>query len=376
MSVRHYLDHASTSPLRPEAAEALARWIDAGGAHGDPSRLHSEALGARHLIETSREQVASLLGVASRQIVFTSGATEAVAAAVFGAVRRRGSGHVVCATVEHSCVRQSVERWASSITWVGVDATGRVDPAEVIDAVSDDTSLVCLQWANHEVGTTQPVAEVVASCRQRGTSTLVDAATAAGHVEVDLTRVPADLVAISGHKLGALPGTGVLVVRRGLRIEPLVLGGDQERARRAGMEPVPGIVSLGAVAGALSAGLLHAELADQATLGAALRDGLDALEGVRLIGHPHERTPHLVGVTIDGIEPQAIVLGLDRAGVAVHSGSACASEGLEPSPVLEAMGVDAHRSLRFSLGWSSTRADVDAALSALPDLLSRLRALS
>jgi cysteine desulfurase len=267
------------------------------------------------------------------------------------------------------------------VTVVPVDGEGRVEAAAVLDAVRPDTALVHVQWGNHEVGTVQPVAEVVAACRERGVLVHVDAAQAAGHVPVDVRALGADLVSVSAHKLGGPAGVGALVVRRGVRLPPLLVGGDQERARRAGLENVAGVAAFGAAAEALAApGRRAAEEATQRRLARRVADGAAALPGLTLYGPPvgadDRRLPHVVCFGVAGIEPQAVLLGLDRAGVAAHSGSACSSESLEPSPVLEAMGVDAHHSLRVSLGWSSTDADVDHLLGALPAVLADLRALA
>jgi cysteine desulfurase len=372
---RHYLDHASTTTLRPEAREAVLRWLGATGT--DPGRMHTEAMAARVAVEEAREQVAELLGARSREVVFTSGATEAIATACLG-VAGRGSGQVVPA-VEHSAVRESAAK-AGPVTTVGVDGVGRVDATALIDAIRPETALVHVQWGNHEVGTVQPVAEVVAACRERGVLVHVDATQAAGRVAVDFGALGADLLSVSAHKLGGPPGVGALLVRRGLRIAPLLLGGDQERARRAGMENVPGIAGFGAAAAGLAAaGRIDAEATEQRRLTDRVLAAIEDLDGIVAYGDVHGsgagRLPHLVCLGIGGIEPQAVLLGLDRAGVAVHSGSACATESLEPSPVLEAMGVDAHRSLRISVGWDSTDADIDALLAALPDVIAGLRAL-
>lgn len=368
---RHYLDHASTAPVRPEAMAAVVEALSARG--GDPSRIHAEGLAARVALEQAREHVAGLVGARPREVVLTSGGTEAIATAVTG-VAERGR-HQVIPAVEHSAVRDAAER-AGSTTVVGVDGVGRVDPDEVLAAIRPDTALVHVQWGNHEVGTTQPVAEVVAGCRQRGVLVHVDAAQAVGHVPVGFVDLGADLLSLSGHKWGGPPGTGALLIRRGLRLQPLLLGGDQERARRAGLENIPAVAGLGAAAGALAVtGRLDAEAAAARRLTDRVLSAVADLHGVRVYGDPVGRLPHLICLGIDGIEPQAVLLGLDRRGVACHSGSACASESLEPSPVLEAMGVDAHRSLRVSVGWSTTEADVDALLGALPTVLAELRAL-
>ncbi len=245
----------------------------------------------------------------------------------------------------------------------------------VRDAIAAGTALVHVQWGNHEVGTVQPVAEVAAACRERGVLVHVDAAQAAGHVPIDFDDLGADLLSVSAHKIGGPPGVGALLVRRGLRLRPLLLGGDQERARRAGFENVPAIVGWGAAASASATTLDARRASGAAAHRPAHRRRRRDPTASRSTATAIDRLPHLVCLGVDGVEPQAVLLGLDQAGIAVHSGSACASEALEPSPVLEAMGVDAHRSLRISVGWSTTDDDVDAVLAALPTVLERLRRL-
>ena len=364
--MRHYLDHASTSPTRPVAVDAMSRWL---GRAGDPGRIHEEGLTSRAAVEEARDAVAAFLGCrSSREVVFTSGATESIATAVWGAAER--GGHQVVTAVEHSAVRLATEA-AGETTLVGVDRVGRVDVDQVINALRPDTSCVHVQWANHEVGTVQPVHDVVAACRERGVLVHVDAAQAAGHVDIDFGALDADLLSVSAHKMGGPPGIGALLVRRGLRLRPLLRGGDQERARRAGMENVPAISGFGAACTAID---VDVEAKQQRTLTQRVLD--TDIDGAVVYGDPVGRVPHLVCLGVLGIEPQAVLLGLDRAGIAAHSGSACSSEALEPSPVLEAMGVDAHRSLRISVGWSSTDDDIDALLDALPKVIADLRRLS
>ncbi len=364
---RHHLDHASTTALRPQARDAVVAAMDAG--FGDPSRIHHSGMAARVALEQARETVAAALGARSREVVFTSGGTESIAAACWG-VSERGDNQVLAA-VEHSAVRESAAAHGE-VRVCGVDGGGRIDPASLLGLVDDDTAVVHVQWINHEVGTVQPVAEVVEACRERGVLVHVDAAQAAGRVSIDLRSLGADLLSVSGHKLGAPAGIGVLLIRRGLRIRPLLMGGDQERARRAGLENVAGAAGLAA---ALSAIDVAGEARVQVALADRLRATLRSVEGVALYGSEEHRAPHLVCAGIADIEPQAVLLGLDRRGIDAHSGSACASEGLEPSPVLEAMGVDAHRSLRVSVGWSSTGADADAFDQAFPEVVAELRAL-
>jgi cysteine desulfurase len=357
----------------------MADWL--GRPHGDPSRVHAEGMRARVAVEEAREQVAALLGARSREVVFTSGGTEAIAAAVWGAAER--GRHQVVTAVEHSAVRESAAA-AGEVTVVGVDRTGRVDPDEVVAVVRPETACVHVQAGNHEVGTLQPVAEVVERLRSRrsnGGAPLVhvDAAMAIGHVPIDVRSLGIDLLSVSAHKFGGPPGAGALVVRRGLRLRSLLRGGDQERARRAGLENVPAIVGFGAAAATLAdPERLAAEAATARRLTGRVLDAVASGPPGELVvyGDPVGRLPHLVCLGVPGIEPQAVLFGLDRRGIAAHSGSACASESLEPSPVLEAMGVDAHRSLRISTGWSSSDADIDALLAALPEVLAELRALA
>lgn len=374
MSGRSYLDHASTSPLRPEALAAMVGWLErsARGEVGDPGRLHTEGAAARAAVEIAREQVAALVGARPREVVFCSGATEAVAALCWGAAQDRGP-HSVLSAVEHSSIREWAARGPATV--VGVDRRGRVDAAELVAAIRDDSGLVHLQWANHEVGTLQPVVEVAAAARERGVLVHTDATQALGKdPALRFDAIGVDLMTASAHELGGPAGVGVLVVRRGVRLTPLVVGGDQERARRAGVEDVAAIVGFGAAAEAVG-DRLAAEAARFARLSERVVAWAASAEGVEVLGDPVDRLPHLVCLGLEGVEPQPVLIGLDRAGVAVHSGSSCSSEALEPSPVLAAMGVDAERSLRVSVGWSSTDADVDRLLDALPRVLGELRAL-
>jgi cysteine desulfurase len=354
-------------------------WLSTPGM-GDPARIHTEGQLARAAVENAREKVAALLGVRSRQVIFTSGATEAANAAVWGAVRARPGAAIVCPTVEHSSVRDASARLARVVE-VGVDRVGRVDPGAFGTAVTKaqaeaGVALAHCQWANHEVGTTQPVVEVVGRCRERGVLVHVDAAAAVGHVPVDLGAIGADLASVSAHKLGGPKGIGCLVVGRGVRLEPLLVGGQQERARRAGMENTAAIVGFGAVAELLAGGdVLSSEEARARRQTERALAGALGVGGVVAYGDPLDRLPHLVCLGVEGVEAEAVVLGLDQAGLAVHSGSACSSETLEASPVLMAMGVDAERSLRVSVGWSTTDEDIDAFLSSFPSVVESLRAL-
>ena len=339
----------------------MVPWLS-GVQSADPGRVHTEGRMARAAVEEAREQVAALFGARSREVVFTSGATEAINAVAFGV-----AGPAICAAVEHSAVRDAAARHGV-FAWP-VDAFGRIEPGEI----PVGTAVVHCQWGNHEVGTLQPVAEVVAMGREAGVLVHVDAAAAAGHVPIAFDELGADFMSVSAHKFGGPKGIGALLVRRGLRIDPMLVGGDQERARRAGLENVPAIVGFGAAAAVIDvdgeAGRNRAQT-ERALAGAL------AVADVRAYGASADgRLPHLVCVGVDGVEAEAVLLGLDQAGVAAHSGSSCSSESLEPSPVLQAMGVDADRSLRVSVGWSTTDADIDTFVHAFPGVVERLRAL-
>jgi cysteine desulfurase len=377
---RAYLDHASTTPPRPEAVAALTQWATLPT--GDPGRIHEEGRTVRDALEVARGQVAELVGVAGRQVVFTSGATESINAAVWGATREVPGRPVLCAAVEHSAVRDASARLAPTED-IPVDGAGRLQVEALGERLHSQAlprpALVHCQWANHEVGTLQPVHQVVALCREAGITVHVDAAAACGHVPTDLAALDADLVSISAHKLGGVPGAGALIVRRGSRFEPLLVGGEQERGRRAGLEALPALLAFGAAAAALTGGQEGALTTEAAAarqqittlVGAAL-----VVEGVTVVGPSAEaRLPQLVCLGVHGVEAEPVLIGLDRAGIAVHSGSACSSESIEPSPVLEAMGVDSNHSLRLSVGWTTTDEDCRAFAREFPRVVGDLRAL-
>jgi cysteine desulfurase len=366
--MRAYLDHASTAPLRDSALAAMRPFLESS--FGDPGRLHAEGRATRGALESSREAVAAFFGARPREVVFTSSGTEAVNTAVAGAFARAGGGHVVTTAVEHSCVRDAVARGATDITVVGVDRFGRFAAGDVVAAVRPDTTFVSLQFANHEVGTLQPAAEACAALRERGVLVHVDACAAAGHIAVDFAALGADLCSVTAHKFGGPLGAGALLVRRGLRVPPLLVGGAQERARRGGIENVPAWIGFGAACAVVD---LEEESSVQRALVDRAATVVDLVADVDRFGDGS--LPNVLCLGVGGVEAEPILLALDQHGVAVHSGSACSSEALEPSPVLEAMGVDADRSLRISVGWSSTTADVQRFVEVFPGIVERLRGL-
>ncbi len=347
---------------------------------GDPGRVHAEGRAARVALEEAREQVAAFFGARPREVIFTSGGTESVNAAIAGVAARAGATgpdgvHVVTTAVEHSAVLEAANR-AGRVTMAGVDIAGRYDPTTVLAGIRPETALVTVQLANHEVGTLQPAAGVVTAARERGVLTHVDACAAAGHIPIDFAELGADLCSVTAHKLGGPRGIGALLVRRGLRLPPFLLGGAQERNRRAGIENVAAAVGFAAA----TADLADGRLAVEADTARALTDRLlveapKVVDGLAIFGDPLDRLPHLVCFGVEGVEAEPVLLGLDQQGVSVHSGSSCSSETFEPSPVLSAMGADADHSLRVSVGWSTTPADVDQFLGALPPVIARLRRL-
>ena len=339
----------------------------------DPSRVHTEGRMARAALEAARTQVADFLGVRSRQVVLTSSGTEAINTAVWGVTQSR-SGRIALAGVEHSAVTTASSR--HDVASVRATSDGRIDPEALRGELeSGEVALVHCQWANHEVGALQPLEEVIEISHRHGALVHVDACAAAGQVPIDLAATGADLVSVSAHKFGGPAGVGALVLAKGLRISPLLVGGAQERGRRAGMENVAAAAGFGAVAELLTGPQLSTE-ADAARLRTArILESVTSIEGVTVYGEPSLRLPHIVCIGVAGIEAEGILIGLDQAGIAAHSGSACSSEELEPSPVLAAMGVDADHSLRLSVGWSTTDEDIDALIAALPSVVGRLRAL-
>ena len=353
-------------------------WLDSA----DPGRVHTEGRMARAALEDARDRVAAFLGTRGRQVVFTSGATEAINAAVFGAVARWSeSGNkrprIVLGGVEHSAVRDASERLAD-IRPVPVDRDGTIDPRTVAEAVAEHpTTLVHCQLANHEIGTIQKVKEVAEVCRESAVVLLVEAAAGAGSVRFVFDQLGADFLSVSAPKLGGPRGCGALLIRRGLRVPPFIVGGMQERARRGGLENVAAAVGFGAAASELESSL-DSEASTARRLMSRLREGALGIDGVEAFGPRDEasRLPGLLCVGLAGVEAEPVLIGLDGAGVAAHSGSSCSSESLEPSPVLQAIGVDADHSLRFTAGWSTTEADVEMACEALPAVVARLRSMA
>ena len=382
-----YLDHAGTTPTDPRVLEAMLPYFTQ--LYGNPSSVHTIGQEARYALDGARERVANVLGCRPSEVVFTSGGTESDNAAIQGvatALHETGN-HIITSGVEHHAVLhtcQYLENLGYQVTFLPVDAYGMVQPEQVYNAVNEDTTLVTIMYANNEIGTINPVADIAQAVRRRAEEldrTIVmhtDAVQAAGFLDLNVRRLGVDMLSLSGHKFYGPKGTGVLYVRRGTPFLPLLLGGGQERERRSGTENIAGIVGL-----ALALELADAGRPEAGPHCAALRDRIiqriaDTIPNTRLNGHPTERLPNNINFSFEGVEGESILLGLDMAGVAASSGSACSSGSLEPSHVLLALGQTAElarSSLRISLGKENTEEEVDYLLSALVDLVQRLRQL-
>ncbi len=368
-----YLDHAATTPMRPESVEAMLPFL--GARVGNPSGAHAAARAARQAIEEGREIVAATLGAEPGEVVFTGGGTEADNLAVTGVLARHG-GIPVCSAVEHHAVLHPVEALGGRV--VAVHADGRVDLGALDAALDTQVGVVSLMLVNNEVGVVQPLAEAAALVAERAPGAVVhtDAVQAFPWLDVATEARPAHLVAVSAHKFGGPQGVGALVVREGVVLEPLLRGGGQERDRRSGTHNVAGIVGMGAAMAATVA-QRTATVARVGRLRDRLVDGLlSTVPGVTESGSRATKVAGTASLLIEGIESEALLVLLDQAGICATAASSCASGAMEPSHVLAAMGVPralAYGSLRLSLGWTSTDADVERALEVIPGAVAQLR---
>jgi cysteine desulfurase len=380
MASRIYFDHSATTPLDPRVRAAMEPYLD--GVFGNPSSLHHEGREARSAVEKARAQVAALLGAEPSEIIFTGSGTEADNLALVGANRAAGGGHhLITSTFEHAAVLETchfLERTGTQVTYLPVDNTGLVDLGSLLNALRADTRLVSIMAANNVVGTLQPIAEIAHIAKAHGALFHTDAVQAVGKVPLDVNELGVDLLSLSAHKLHGPKGVGALYVRQGIKLDPIVFGGGQERGLRSATENVAGIVGLGA-----AAALAREEMVGEAARLAAWR--VRILEGLResvphayLIGHPVKRLPGHLCLGFAGQEGEMLKLlrALDEAGVAVSSGSACSSSHAGATEkVLEAMGFDAQRArglLRVTLGRFNTEDEVDRFLQILPQAVASL----
>ena len=375
-----YMDHSATTPVRAEVVEAMLPFF--GEAYGNASSVHGPGRRAHEALEEARATVATMIGAAPEEIIFTGGGTEADNLAIKGVAAVARKRHIITSAIEHHAVLNActaLEKQGFEVTRLPVDAHGLVAPQSLADALREDTCLVTIMLANNEVGTIEPVRELAALASGAGVPFHTDAVQALGKIPVDVDELGVDLLAISAHKFYGPKGVGALYVRKGTRIRPVQHGGHHERGRRAGTENVAGIVGM-----ACALELACAEMGEQSERLRALRDELAAglmecVPDCRLNGHPERRLPHLVNLSFENVEGESLLMSLDAVGVAVSTGSACTSGTLEPSHVLTSMGIPpekSHGSLRFSLGRDNTADDVAYVLEKLPPIVERLRQMS
>ncbi len=377
-----YLDYAATTPMRPEVVEAMMPYFTKE--FGNPSSLYTLGRNARGAIEDARDRIAAFIGADSREIVFTSGGTEADNFAIKGvayANEKKGK-HIITTPIEHHAVLEPchfLNKRGFDLTYLPVDEHGIVDPADVEKAITDTTVLVSVMHANNEVGTIEPLEEISKITRAKGVFLHTDAVQTFGHIPVNVNDLGVDLLSVSAHKLYGPKGVGALYVRRGTRMASFMQGGSQESNRRAGTHNVAGIVGF-----AKAVEIAEREMVVEAMRLAELRDYIirgifENIPNSRLNGHPTKRLPNNVNMCLVGAEGEAILLSLDMEGISSSSGSACTSGTLDPSHVLLSMGVPAeiaHSSLRLTLGKETTKEDVDYLLDILPPTIERLRAMS
>jgi cysteine desulfurase len=381
--MRIYLDHNATTPLDPLVADRTAQAMRE--VWGNASSVHHFGQQAKAALDEARGSVAALLGAEASEIVFTAGGTESDNIAIRGAAEAQeptGRRHLITSAIEHEAVLHTMKALARRgwrVTVLSVDDSGIVSPDRLRETITDDTALVSVMHANNEIGTIQPIAELAAIAHECGALFHTDAVQSAGKLSLDVRTLGVDLASIAGHKFYGPKGTGALWLKRGVRLLPPMTGGRQERNRRAGTENVPALVGLG-----VAADQARRKLASEGERLARLRDRLEdgilrTVTGSQRNGAAAPRVPNTTNLSIERVESESLLIGLDLAGIAVSSGSACSSGTLEPSHVLKAMGLPHGRtlgSIRFSLGASNTDADVDRVIEVLPALVEKLRSLT
>jgi len=379
---RIYLDYAATTPTRPEVVEAMLPYFT--DVFGNPSSIYSYGQEARGSLEEAREKVASFIGADSDEVVFTSGGTEADNFALKGVAFANESkgNHIITSPIEHHAVTETgkfLKGRGFEVTYLPVDGYGLVDPADVKKAITDKTILISVMYANNEIGTMEPIAEIAKIAREAGVYFHTDAVQAAGHIPIDVNELGVDLLAMSAHKVCGPKGVGVLYIRKGTKLISFMHGGDQERKRRASTENLAGIVGF-----SKAIELARQEMGEEAERLTHLRDQLiegllKRIEHSHLNGHPRMRLPNNANLSFDYVEGESMVLNLDLEGICVSTGSACSSASLEPSHVLLAIGLapeQAHGSLRITLGKWTTEEEIGRVLEVLPRIVAKLRAMS
>jgi cysteine desulfurase len=379
---RVYVDNSATTPVHPEVMEEMLPYFTED--FGNPSSIHSFGRDAKKAMDKARERVAGALGAKTEEIYFTGSGTEADNWAIKGvAFANKGKGnHIITTKIEHHAIIHTceyLEKQGFDVTYLDVDEYGRVSLEALEKAINDRTILISVMYANNEIGTIQPVAEIGRIAKERGIYFHTDAVQAMGNTRIDVEKQNIDLLSISGHKIMGPKGIGVLYVRKGVKIDNLIHGGAQERKKRSGTENVAAVVGMGKAAQIASENL-EQHVSRMTSLRDALIKGIkERVPHVKLNGHPTERLPINVNFSFEYIEGEALLLSLDMVGIAASSGSACTSGSLDPSHVLLAIGLSheiAHGSLRISLGEINTREDIDYILEQLPPIVERLRKLS
>ena len=381
--MRIYLDHNATTPLDPLVAERMVRALTE--TWGNASSVHHFGQQAKAALDDARSSVAALLNTDASEVVFTAGGTESDNLAIRGAAEAlepSGRRHLITSAIEHEAVLNTLKALARRgwrVTTIPVESSGIVSPDRLREAITDDTALVSVMHANNEIGTIQPIAELAQIAHERGALMHTDAVQTAGKLPLDVRALGVDLLSLAGHKFYGPKGAGALWIRRGVRLVTPLTGGRQERSRRAGTENVPALAGLG-----VAADVARRKMADEGPRLRALRDRLETgilsrIAGAARNGAAEPRVPNTSNISIERIESESVLIGMDLAGIAVSSGSACSSGTLEPSHVLKAMGLPHSRtlgSIRFSLGASNTEAEIDRVIEVLPPLVEKLRSLT
>jgi cysteine desulfurase len=379
---RVYFDHSATTAVDPEVAKIVLEYMT--DKFGNPSSVHGFGREAHQAVDIARGQVAALLNAEPNEIFFTSGGTESDNLALKGiayANRKKGN-HIITTQIEHHAIFHTceyLEKQGFKVTYLPVDENAMIRLDDLKKAITDDTILISVMFANNEVGTIQPIKEIGKIAREKGIYFHTDAVQAVGSIPIDVKEMNIDLLSLSGHKFHAPKGTGAIYIRKGVRIEPQQLGGAHERNMRAGTENVPGIAGLGK-----ASELARVNMDEKIKYLSGLRDRLIAgimktIPYVKLNGHPTLRLPGNVNISFSYVEGESLLLNLDLKGIGASSGSACTSGSLDPSHVLLAMGLKhetAHGSLRISLGKDNTKEDIDYALEVLPPIIEKLRSMS
>ena len=376
-----YADNAATTPVSHEVIEAMAPIFES--AWGNPSSIHSKGREAKEILDDARERIAKVFNCNASEIYFTSCGSESDNWAIKGAVKRlskKGRNHIVTSAIEHPAVLNTcreLEKEGYPVTYVGVDSDGVVDVDELRAAVTDKTAIVAIMYANNEVGTIQPIEEIGNIAHEKGALMFTDAVQAIGNIDIDLSKLPVDMLALSGHKIHAPKGIGMLYIKKGVVIDSLINGGGQEKRKRAGTENLPYIVGLARALEVAKARI--PELSRVEKMRDRLISELEKIPYSKLNGHRTKRLAGNVNVGFEFIEGESMLLWLDISGICASTGSACSSASLEASHVLLAMGVPhekAHGSVRLSISHETTEEDVDYIIETLPAIIEKLRNMS